>query len=320
MKAFLTGAAGFIGSHLADSLIDKGWEVVGVDNLSTGRRINLEVALESPNFEFERLDLREPLPNGILDSVDVVFHLAADPEVRTGLDNPQSQFENNILCTYNILESSRKSRLKRLYYMSSSTVYGEPTIIPTPEAYSPLIPISIYGCAKLASETMILGYAETFGLKAVILRPANVVGPRATHGVLLDFVRKLMRNPSTLEILGNGKQDKSYVDVTDVCSAILMLEKVAGQLGSFELFNVGNTDTTSVLRIADIVCHQMGLTPAYRVNGGIDGGRAWKGDVRKVLLSINRLSALGWHPRFTSDETVLKAAILNEDARWLGHE
>lgn len=308
MKAYLTGAAGFIGSHLAETLVNQGWQVVGVDNLSSGKSKNLQALSGNPNFEFKRLDLREPNQPGSLESFDVVFHLAADPEVRTGLDNPQSQYENNILCTYNILESIRKSKVRRFYFMSSSTVYGEPAVTPTPESYTPLTPISIYGCAKLACETLTLGYSETFGFKTVVLRPANVVGERVTHGVILDFASKVFRNPKKLEILGDGRQCKSYVDATDVCSAILTIEEAEKRLNSFEVFNIGNFGMTTVLRIADIVCNEMGLKPSYQMTGGIDGGRAWKGDVRTVFLSIDKLRGFGWKPRFTSDEAVARAA------------
>lgn len=304
MKAIVTGAAGFIGSHLVDELIESGWSVLGIDNLSAGKLDNLSQVRANPRFHFKKFDLRKPITANIAGKSDAVFHFAADPEVRTGVDNPESQFDNNILVTYNVLEFLRKTEVAKLYFASSSTVYGEPKTIPTPESYSPLEPISIYGCAKLACETMILGYAQTFGFTAVILRPANVVGERATHGVVLDFLAMLQKNPKKLRILGNGKQSKSYVHPRDVARAVRLIEDNSKRLGQIEVFNIGNLEKTSVERIARIVTEEMRLSPQVEYTGGIEGGRAWKGDVRTVLLSVEKLMRLGWQSGQTSDETV----------------
>jgi UDP-glucose 4-epimerase len=302
--AVVTGAAGFMGSQLVISLLENSWTVIGVDNLSTGSMKNLSPAFEQTNFAFHQIDLRNAIPPELFEGVDVVFHLAADPEVRTGLTNPESQFENNVIATYHVLEAMRKTETKRIFFASSSTVYGEPRLLPTPETYQPLSPISIYGSAKLACENLLMGYERTFGLRCVILRPANVVGKNATHGVILDFIAKLRKNESTLEILGDGRQSKSYVGVEDVSEAIVALEKHSRKQAGVEVFNVGNHDKTSVTRIAEILCEEMGVAPTFRFTGGVEGGRAWKGDVRTVLLSIEKLSSIGWRPRISSDETV----------------
>lgn len=307
MRAVVTGAAGFVGSHLVDTLLNMNWEVVGIDNLATGKRENLLAAFKSGRFAFRRLDLRRRVHAGLFESADVVFHMAADPEVRTGLANPSSQFENNILVTHNVLEAIRRSEVKTMYFASSSTVYGEPTVFPTPETYCPLSPISMYGSSKLACESLIEGYSRTFDFQCIILRLANVVGRRATHGVVPDFVAKLRKSASLLEILGDGKQSKSYVDVNDISTAILRIMGSTKNMDTCEVFNVGNRDRTSVIRIAEILCEEMHLRPAFRFARSFQGGRAWKGDVRQMLLSIEKLSRLGWHPRFNSEDSVRNA-------------
>ncbi len=317
VKAMVTGAAGFIGSYLVDELLAEGSSVVGVDNMSAGKMENVEANTGNSAFSFVKLDLREEIGGKLPRDVDVVFHLAADPEVRTGLDHPESQFENNILATYNMLEFARKSGVKRFCLASSSTVYGEPKVAPTPEDYAPLLPISIYGCSKLACETMAFGYGQTFGIQITVFRPANVVGGRGTHGVLLDFIAKLRADPRNLLILGDGSQAKSYVHASDVAKAFVLINSRAAKLSPFEVFNVGNAGKTSVRSIAEIVSSEMGISPSYTFSGGVDGGRAWKGDVRSVLLSIDKVRAAGWAPNWSSDDSVRRsvAELLSRSAR-----
>lgn len=303
-KVIVTGAAGFIGSYLVEALLEQGHSVIGVDNMSVGTKGNIAGALQNRSFKLVKLDLRETIGRELPPDVEVVFHLAADPEVRTGLTNPKSQFENNVRATYNILEYAREAKIKRLHVASSSTVYGEPGVQPTPEDYLPLRPISIYGCSKLMCETMALGYSQTFGLQILVHRPANVVGGRGTHGVLLDFIAKLQSDRKHLQILGDGKQNKSYIHGSDMAHAILTIESKAESLGSYEVFNVGNIDRTSVTRIAELVAEEMGVKPEFSFTGGIEGGRAWKGDVRTVLLDIGKVVSLGWSPTMGSDDSV----------------
>ncbi len=308
-RVFITGGAGFIGSHLVDKLCENHVEVVVFDNLTAGRMENFKKWLNAPNFKFVFGDLLfyekilEPLVR-----CETVFHLAANPEVRISSTDPKVHYEQNVLATFNLLEAIRKvGSVKTLIFASSSAVYGDAEEIPTPEDYSPLKPISVYGASKLASEALITSYAYTYGFKAVIYRLANIVGSRARHGVIYDFIRKLRENPKKLEILGDGTQTKSYLHVEDCVNAMLVginfnREKVG-------IYNVGSEDQVTVKEIADIVCEKMGLSNVqYIFTGGVDGGRGWKGDVKFMLLNINKLKELGWKPRLNSRQSVERAA------------
>jgi UDP-glucose 4-epimerase len=237
----------------------------------------------------------------------IVFHLAANSEVRAGASDTKIDLEQNILATYKILEEMRRSETaKTMVFTSTSTVYGEASVIPTPEDYGPLKPISLYGASKLACEAMISAYCHMFGLKAVVYRFANIIGSRSRHGVIWDFIHKLMANPSKLEILGDGKQSKSYLHVSDCVEAFLFgLEKARER---FEVFNVGSEDRVDVNTIAKIVVKEMGLSDVefhYKVD--VEGGRGWIGDVRFMLLDISKLKRLGWRPRHNSLESVRTA-------------
>jgi len=194
-----------------------------------------------------------------------------------------------------------------LIFTSTSTVYGEPTKIPTPEDYAPLKPISTYGASKLACEALISAYAYTYDFKAIIIRLANIIGPRSKHGVIHDFIQKLNKNPTQLEILGDGTQNKSYLYITDCIKAMLLtLEKSTEQV---DVFNVGSEDQVTVTEIAQTITHEMGLTSVeFKLTGGVDGGRGWKGDVKNMLLDIDKIKALGWKPKHNSKQAVREAA------------
>jgi len=304
MRILVTGGAGFIGSHLVDALMSRGFEVVVLDNLSSGCLENVAKWLKDSNFRFVRgdlLSLDEVL--NVLDGCRIVFHLAANPEVRVGSISPNIHFRENILATFNLLEAIRKAEnVERLVFTSSSTVYGEAEI-PTPENCALLRPISVYGASKLACEALISAYAHSYGFNAYIYRLANIVGPRSRHGVIVDFVKKLSENPRELEILGDGAQSKSYLYVDDCVEALLLsLER---SLGHFEIFNVGSEDQVDVLTIARIVAEEMGLANVkFRLTGGVNGGRGWIGDVKNMLLDISKLKKVGWKPRYNSLEAV----------------
>jgi len=308
VKVLVTGGAGFIGSHLVDRLMESGNEVRVLDDLSAGSMENVEHWLDHERFEFMRGDMRDPdVSEEAVEGVDVVFHLAANPEVRIGSQSPELLYETNVSITHNLLEAVRVSDVKYLVFTSSSTVYGDARVIPTPEDYGPLEPISVYGGAKLAAEALISGYAHTFGFKALIFRLANIIGERSNHGVIYDFIAKLRGNPDELEILGDGTQRKSYLHVSDTVEGMLQVfEHFRNENRSVDFYNLGNDDWITVREIAEIVSERMGLKPAFRFTGGVDGGRGWKGDVKFMRLSIEKARRTGWRPELNSHEAVTR--------------
>jgi len=300
----VTGGAGFIGSHIVDNLISTGLEVLVLDNLSNGQLSNLKDSKKGNYFKFIKKDLNdvESLEN-VLKNIKSVFHLAANPEVRTGFNHPEIVFKENIQNTFHLLEQIRKSNVETIVFASSSTVYGEPEQIPTPENYGPLIPISLYGASKLACEAMVSSYCYNYGLNGLIFRFANVVGSRSNHGVIVDFIKKLKKNNTKLEILGDGKQSKSYLHVDDVIKSFFFC--LSKKIKGIEIFNVGNTDVTNVMEIAKIVCSQMNLKEVDIIpTGGIDNGRGWKGDVKRMHLDITKIQKNGWYPKLSSTPAV----------------
>lgn len=306
MKILVTGGAGFIGSHLIDELIDIGYEIDCIDNFSTGKKEYIQHHLGEKNFRLIEGDILKTNIKDVINDCDVVFHLAANPDVKLGAMDTRVHFEQNILATYRILEGMRKKGIKKIAFTSTSTVYGEAVEIPTPEDYGPLIPISLYGASKLSCEALISSYCHTFDMEGVIYRFANVVGPRSTHGVIYDFVNKLRKNPDELEILGDGKQKKSYMHISDCVNA--MIHGFENKEERVEIFNIGSKDWIDVKTIADIVSQEMGLKPKYRFTGGVDGGRGWKGDVKNMLLSIKEIEELGWKPKYGSREAIQMTA------------
>jgi len=307
-KVLVTGGAGFIGSNLVDSLLSDHFKVAVFDNLGSGSYDYVKNTLGKKGFAFMQGDLLDE--KTILTAVkgfNIIWHLAANPEVRLSSVNPEIHFRQNIVATYNLLEAIRKSDVKVLGFTSTSTVYGDATKIPTPEDYAPLEPISVYGASKLACEALVSAYANTYGFKATVCRLANVVGSRSRHGVIYDFVQKLRNDPRTLEILGDGEQAKSYLNIDDCISAMrLSLEK---QNRNFEIYNVGSEDQVNVKTIAKIVIEEMGLRRIkLTFSGGFNGGRGWIGDVKIMMLDVSKLKSLGWKPKLNSAEAIRKAA------------
>jgi UDP-glucose 4-epimerase len=303
----VTGCAGFIGSHLTDALLEMGNHVTGVDDLSAGRKEFLEDAEGYPDFRFLKADLLKEDLGPLLKGADMVFHLAANPDVRSGAQDTLSHYQQNIEVTYRVLESMRRLDIRKLVFTSTSTVYGEPTVIPTPEDYGPLLPISVYGATKLACEALISSYAHSFDMEAVIFRFANVVGPRSTHNVLHDFVAKLRSDPAHLEILGAEPGTvKSYVHVADCVRGMVMGTEYARR--KVEIFNLGSMDSLTVKEIADIVTEVLELRGVrYKWTGGVQGGRGWVGDVKRMLLSSDRLISYGWDPSLNSAQAIRQA-------------
>ncbi|MCD6542655.1 MAG: NAD-dependent epimerase/dehydratase family protein [Thermoplasmata archaeon] len=303
MKAFVTGGAGFIGSHLVDRLARDGNEVTVYDNFSSGRMEFIERHLNKPYFRLVKADLLdEDVLNAEIKDHDVVFHLAAIPDVRLGEKKPDIS-KIDILSTYNLLDAMRRNDIEMVVFSSSSTVYGETPPVPLSENYGPLLPISVYGAAKLACEGLISSFCHTFDMKGWIFRFANVVGSRCTHGVIYDFIRKLRKNPRELEILGDGKQRKSYLYIEDCVNGMLFgFEKSREQIN---LFNLGTDGTTEVNEIAKMVIDEMGLKDVKLKYTG--GKRGWKGDVPRFQFDISKIKSLGWKPKYDSSDAVRKA-------------
>jgi UDP-glucose 4-epimerase len=301
----VTGGAGFIGSTLVHLLLSKNYHVTVTDHLSTSKMQNLEGFLSHNNFKFIRLDLLDDKKlTEVVKECDIVFHVAGNVDIRTGHLNSEVDFLNNIVATRNVLESMRTSdRCKKIIFTSSSVVYGEPPVIPTPENYGPLKPISLYGASKLACEALISGYVGTFGIEAVIFRLANVLGPSSGHGVIFDFFRKLKQsNGKYLQILGDGNQKKSYLYIDDCIDALAVgLYQFSSRL---EIFNVGSDDQVDTNTIARIIIDELGLNPEITYSSELKDGRGWVGDIRNMLLSTDKLKKIGWKINHSSKDTV----------------
>lgn len=300
----VTGGAGFIGSHVVDALVAQGDRVVVIDSLVAGREETIAAHLRSGKAQLVKSDLLGDGWQDALKGADRVYHLAADPDVRQSAMTPDPTFQNNIVATYRVLEAMRMHSVPELVFTSTSTVYGNASVIPTPETYAPFEPVSVYGASKLACEALISAYSHSFSMRSWQFRFANIIGSRSGHGVITDFVRKLKENPKELEILGNGKQTKSYLEVTECIRA--MEFAIAHARDPVNTFNIGSEDWIDVVAIADIVTETMGLKGVhYRFTGGELG---WVGDVPKMQLSIEKLKALGWKPQRGSRESVRIAA------------
>jgi UDP-glucose 4-epimerase len=304
MKAFVTGGAGFIGSHLVDSLLKNEHSVTVYDNLSSGDKQFIQHHLHQENFTFIKADLLDlKRVKKELQGHDIVFHLAANPHVRLGEKQTDLDLNQGIVATYNILEAMRHSSIKKIVFSSSSVVYGETTELSLPETYGPTLPISMYGAGKLGAEGLISAFCGTFDFQTWIYRFANIVGARGTHGVIVDFIDKLRKNPHELEILGDGQQCKPYLYVSDCVDGILFGFTYAQE--KMNLFNLSCDTTTTVTRIAEMVAEEMKLNNvSFNYTGGI---RGWKGDVPRFQLDAQKINTLGWKATLTSDEAVRKA-------------
>ncbi|AYK15096.1 MAG: NAD-dependent epimerase/dehydratase family protein [Methanosarcina flavescens] len=304
-KILVTGGAGFIGSHLVDRLIEKGSKITVFDNLSSGKLQFIEHHLENPDFTLIKGDLLDQEAiEAACRNIDIVCHVAANPDVRLGATDTRVHLDQNILATYNLLEAMRKNSVKEIAFTSTSTVYGEASVMPTPEDYGPLIPISLYGASKLACEALITSYSHTFDMRAWIFRFANIVGPRSTHGITVDFIKKLEKDSNVLEILGNGKQEKSYLHVSECVDAIIFL--IEKSRDKVNIFNIGSEDTISATEIGKAVIEEMGLSDVKFIYTG--GSRGWKGDVPRMRLGIEKMKALGWKPVYSSERSVRETA------------
>lgn len=317
----VTGGAGFIGSHLIESLLadPATREVRVLDNFSSGRREHLEPHLQDPRFKVhavELLELAKIAP--LFQDVDQVFHLAANPDARWGIDNTRLDLEQETIVTYNVLEAMRRQKVPRIVFSSSGTVYGDVGTTVTHETLGPALPISLYGAGKVASEALISAFCGTFGLRAVIFRFGNIVGERTTHGVFFDFIRQLAQNPADLKVLGNGFQAKPYVYVRDLVDGLRFGQKICGELepAKFDVFNLAPGGATSVRFIAEELIAQLGFTGQTKIHYG-ESAQGWPGDVPQSRMDSAKLAKAGFALPRSSDEAVKLA--MKRILQWLQH-
>jgi len=306
MRALVTGGAGFIGSHLIDRLVARGDDVVVLDNLSSGNLAFIQEHLDSGDAVLVNGDLRslDDVKQAMAMDIDCVYHLAANPDIRLGTRVTDTDLNQGTVATYNVVEAMRLAGVKKIAFASSSVVYGENAPMPTPENHGPCMPISLYGASKQAGEGLISSWVGTFGLQAWIFRFANVVGARGTHGVIFDFIHKLKNDPTRLEVLGNGLQEKSYMEVGDCVDAILHVMATTDE--PLNLFNLGSHDTASVRRIAEIVVEVTGCVDARIEYTG--GDRGWAGDIPRARLAIERMVDSGFDVRMNSEDAIRHTA------------
>jgi UDP-glucose 4-epimerase len=313
MKAFVTGGAGFIGSSLVDRLLERGDEVVAYDNLSTGIDEFLAKARKSPRFSLVHGDvLDETALARAMSGMDIVFHLAANADVRFGTQHPHKDLEQNTIATYNVLEAMRANSIKKIVFSSTGSVYGEASVIPTPEDCPFPVQTSLYGASKLAGEGLISAYCEGFGFQAWIFRFVSILGERYTHGHVFDFYKKLLENPQELPVLGNGRQRKSYLYIQDCVSAIFTaLEKAEDKVN---VFNLGADEYCEVDDSISWITEALGLSPR-RVYAG--GDRGWIGDNPFIFLDTSKICALGWKPELTIRDGILRTLSYLKANSWV---
>lgn len=300
MKTLVTGGAGFIGSHIVDKLIERGDEVIVYDNMSTGIEDFIKPHFENPKFKFIKGDILDlPKLKQAMQGVELVFHMAAHADVRSGFVDHKIDLEQNLLGTINVLEAMRENEVKKIAFASTSSVYGDATIIPTPESH-PFLPTSLYGSSKASAETYIATFCEYYSITAYIFRFVSWVGERYTHGLVFDFLKKLEKDPSKLYILGDGTQKKSYLYVKDGVNAIFTIIDKAKE--KINIFNLGNNEILTVTESAKEITDKAGYKNVeFEYEGGDKG---WIGDNKYVLLDTEKLQRLGWKPSKTTRESL----------------
>jgi len=313
VKAFVTGAAGFIGSNLVDRLLADGHDVTGFDNFSTGCSEFLERARPCPQFRLIEGDLLDfdALARAVAGS-DFVFHLAANADVRFGPDHPRKDLEQNTIATSNLLEAMRAAGTRKIAFASTGSVYGEPEIIPTPETAPFPVQTSLYGASKIAAEGMISAYSAAYGFQAWIFRFVSILGERYTHGHVFDFYKQLLAHPDRLNVLGDGHQRKSYLYVEDCVNAILAA--IAGSSGPVNIFNLGADEYCEVNDSIRWISERLGVKPALEYSGG---ERGWVGDSPFIFLDCSRIRALGWRPELSIREGIIRTLDFLEQNRWV---
>lgn len=313
MKALITGCAGFIGSSLCDRLLELGWSVAGLDNFCTGQRRFVEQAKGNPKFRLVEGDV---LDSSALDDAcrgaEVVFHLAANADVRFGTEHPRRDLEQNTIATFNVLEAMRRQGVRRIAFSSTGSVYGEPDVFPTPETAPFPVQTSLYGASKLAGEALIAAYCEGFGFQGYVFRFVSILGERYTHGHVFDFYKKLLHDPDELPVLGNGQQKKSYLYIQDCIDAMLLAVERAQE--SVNIFNLGVDEYCEVNHSIGWITEHLKLKPQLKYSGG---DRGWIGDNPFIFLDCSKMRALGWKPRLTIKEGIIRTLDYLQQNRWV---
>lgn len=313
MRCLVTGGAGFIGSALVDRLLADGHTVTAYDDFSTGQRPFLAAAAGRSEFRLVEGDVREASRlRSALAGHDLVFHLAANADVRFGLEDPRRDLGQNAVGTFEVLEAMRATGCRRITFASTGAVYGEPDVFPTPETCPFPVQTSLYGASKLAAEALIAAYCSGFGFQGIALRLVSVLGERYTHGHVFDFYKKLLADPRRIEVLGDGRQRKSYLHVQDCVEGIVLA--TARAAGGFQAFNLGRPDYCTVDESLDWICEHLRVSPERRYAGG---ERGWIGDSPFVLLDGARLRALGFCPRVGLREAVIRTLVYLQDNPWV---
>lgn len=317
MRYFVTGCAGFIGSHLVDRLLAFGHEIIGYDNFSTGFFKFLEEAEKNTNFKLIKGDLldNDTLSESLPPHCDGVFHLAANADIRLGIQHSDKDFKQNILATFNLLEAMRKKQIKRIIFASTGSIYGQAEQIPTPETVSFPVQTSLYAASKLAAEGLIQAFCESFDFQSYIFRFVSILGERYSHGHVFDFYKQLLNNPKKLTVLGNGKQRKSYLYVQDCIDAILIALEKANQ--KINIFNLGTNEYCQVDDSIQSLSATLGLSPSLHYSGG---ERGWIGDNPFIFLDINKIFELGWRPKLSIKESILTTIHYLRKNHWLLEE
>lgn len=305
-KFVITGGAGYIGGYMTIRLLQDG-HIVKVIDKNPKNSSPLLSTLNDVNFSYLETDICNSNIESDILGFDTIIHLASNTNAQIGYKNPNIDFQQGIFQTFKILEAMNSSKIKRIIFSSSGTVYGNSTIIPTPESSSNLSPISIYGASKFASENLINAFCHMYNMKSWIFRIGNVIGKDCRKGVVFDLVEKLKKNPQLLDIMGDGEQSKDYVYIDDCIDAILYTYKKSND--KINLYNIGSDSSISVKEIAEIIIQEMKLNPKINYLGGPDGwkGGGWEGDVTKVHLDTSKLKKIGWIPKLSAKEIVKHA-------------
>jgi UDP-glucose 4-epimerase len=312
-KVFITGCAGFIGSNLANRLLSKGHEVVGLDNFSTGQERFLPDTQQNSKFRLIRGNLLDEasLKEGMA-GCDMVFHLGANADVRFGVDHPRRDLEQNTQATFNVLEAMRANGMTKIAFSSTGSVYGEAKVFPTPEDAPFPVQTSLYGASKLAGESLIQAYCEGFGFQSWIFRFVSILGERYTHGHVFDFYKQLKNDPSKLRVLGNGKQRKSYLYIQDCLDAILLAVDEAKE--KVNIFNLGVDGYCQVNDSIGWICREMGVKPNFEYSGG---DRGWVGDSPFIFLDTKKIQSFGWKPKVAIEEGVVRTVQWLRGNEWV---